>query len=435
MSACRWLRLLRSGAAAAAALALGACASTVGLSDLALDYNEAASRSNDQLLLLNILRASHRAPYQFTALTSVNGANQLSASLNLGVAPSGRSGILMLGGQQTSTLTDNFLDTREFYNGMSTSVPGTIVNNFFHDSPSDAILASLFFDRITIGTPSRPGCHRNPHMVDCERTFHNAPRNARDFALFQYVLQQMLVAGLSTEAVRLRKKDDDKAYRADNEVMVPDEVRFCFRTTLSNTSAIAAKDAAQCEPLDTPPLKARPDGRASRIAVKLTPGFAKQIGLILGQRLIDDREEDRDSDDEHIQRSVAALSNAPSVDVELHVRSTLHIIEFLGDVASAELYKGYTPLVRLSESDEGRVAGDAGRSCVVDTGGCAPLFVVRRGAAPGDIAVRYHGDVFSVPDDADGHASNAVLAVVRQLIALSTSSKAFPAPSVLTLVP
>lgn len=430
MSACRWLRLLRSGAAAAAALALGACASTVGLSDLALDYNEAASRSNDQILLLNILRASHRAPYQFTALTSVNGANQLNASLNLGVAPSGRSGTLMLGGQQTSTLTDNFLDTREFYNGMSTSVPGTIINNFFHDSPSNAILANLFFDRITIGTPSAKGCRDRPHSIYCERTFHNAPRNARDFALFQYVLQQMFAAGLSTEAVRIRRKDDDKAYRADNEVMVPDDVRFCFRTTLGGTGRIEATRAAQCRPMGAPPARAKPDGSTGRITVEITPLFADEIASIMDGGFAQDGDDDRDSTNPSIERSVRALSREKTVEVEIHVRSALHVIDYLGQIASVELQGKPERLVRLSESTD--TAGNTGASCVLEPAECVPLFAVRRGAAPGDVAVRYRGEVFSVRD---GTPSNIVLSVMRQLIALSTSSKAFPAPSVLTLVP
>ena len=60
-------------AAAIASLALAGCAIVDKYSDRAVEYNLQAEKTQQQNLLLNIIRASLRRPMQFTGLTSITG--------------------------------------------------------------------------------------------------------------------------------------------------------------------------------------------------------------------------------------------------------------------------------------------------------------------------------------------------------------------------
>ena len=49
----------------------------------AVDYNREAEQAQEQVLLLNVVRASLRRPMQFTSLQSITGSANVTGSLSL----------------------------------------------------------------------------------------------------------------------------------------------------------------------------------------------------------------------------------------------------------------------------------------------------------------------------------------------------------------
>jgi hypothetical protein len=67
-------------AALLAAPGLFGCAIVDNYSWRAVDYNKEAEQAQEEVLLLNIIRASLRRPMQFTALQSVTGSASVAGS-------------------------------------------------------------------------------------------------------------------------------------------------------------------------------------------------------------------------------------------------------------------------------------------------------------------------------------------------------------------
>src|SRR4051812_9609339 len=65
-------------AACATAILLGGCASERWIAERATTYNKALERTGNQVLLLNILRASRRRPAYFSFISQVHGGSGVS---------------------------------------------------------------------------------------------------------------------------------------------------------------------------------------------------------------------------------------------------------------------------------------------------------------------------------------------------------------------
>src|SRR3954471_25053701 len=77
----------RAGACVAAlvlTLQLSGCAVIDNYSGRAVDFNREAEQAQEEVLLLNIVRASLRRPMQFTSLSSVSGSGSVSGSVTGG---------------------------------------------------------------------------------------------------------------------------------------------------------------------------------------------------------------------------------------------------------------------------------------------------------------------------------------------------------------
>src|SRR5262249_7268122 len=60
------------------------CAIIDSYSGRAVDYNREAEQAQEQVLLLNIVRASLRLPMQFTSLQSITGSANVNGSVSAG---------------------------------------------------------------------------------------------------------------------------------------------------------------------------------------------------------------------------------------------------------------------------------------------------------------------------------------------------------------
>ncbi len=206
--------LRQSGLVAAAGvafIALAGCAIVDKYSDRAVEFNLQAEKTQQQNLLLNIIRASLRRPMQFTGLSSITGNATVSGGMTGGytkvvqspfvaipqntvihrIVTGTGSGTASLSGGQTFTVP--VLDTQEFYQGILTPLAPQIIDYYVKQGYHFQILFDLFIASVeVIATKSRR----------CERfTFKNDVRDEVNFGQFQAVADYLISSGFTTERI------------------------------------------------------------------------------------------------------------------------------------------------------------------------------------------------------------------------------------------
>jgi len=202
-------------------LAQGLCACAVidNYSGRAVDYNREAEQAQEQVLLLNIVRASLRRPMQFTSLQSITGSANVSASVaggttdvrqtpylsqfpnlvqstNIGtalsrIATATASGNASMGGSATFTVP--VLDTQEFYQGLLAPVPLQVIDYYLQQGFPPQLLAALFVLKVEITRLDDGSCRRF--------TFVNSVRDDLQFGQFDIFSDYLIGAGLTAERI------------------------------------------------------------------------------------------------------------------------------------------------------------------------------------------------------------------------------------------
>jgi hypothetical protein len=211
----RQRRVIAAASMALASLALAGCAIVDKYSDRAVEYNLQAEKTQQQNLLLNIIRASLRRPMQFTGLSSITGNATASGGMTGGVTKlfqtpltslanlpvtsgstviarsvtSTGSGTASLSGGQTFTVP--VLDTQEFYQGILTPVSPQVVDYYVQQGFPPQLLFDLFILSVEVIAADSPSCERF--------VFRNSVRNELQFGQFQALADYLLGSGFTTE--------------------------------------------------------------------------------------------------------------------------------------------------------------------------------------------------------------------------------------------
>ncbi|MEP6342903.1 MAG: hypothetical protein ABJ275_06260 [Maricaulaceae bacterium] len=144
----------------------------------AVHFNKVASDTNNELILLNILRAKNRQPLYYSTISELRGVLSYGGSVGVGstlnsqglsssAAQFSRPNIADTITETTSRGLDVFtpnaainvssnpsfnyeiLDTQEFYRGITTSIPTEIVANYLEQGWGDQLLAALLIENVT----------------------------------------------------------------------------------------------------------------------------------------------------------------------------------------------------------------------------------------------------------------------------------------------
>jgi hypothetical protein len=211
---------LTLAAGSVAAFVLTGCAIVDKYSDRAVEYNLQAEKTQQQNLLLNIVRASLRRPMQFTGLSSITGTASASGTVGGGytnqhqapyislfppaistppntqtaitraVTGTGAASGSMSGGP---TFTVPVLDTQEFYQGILAPVSHQIIDYYVQQGFPPELLFDLFVSRVDLIVTEGSSCDRF--------TFRNNVRNDVQFGQFQALADYLLSSGFTTERV------------------------------------------------------------------------------------------------------------------------------------------------------------------------------------------------------------------------------------------
>jgi len=409
--------MLRTAALSLALLfALAGCTfSRDQLPKLVGNYNGSIEQLVEEAILTNIVRASDNAPLGFTQLTVIRGSGSTTTQIGIpsitiggpqapGSANLYRIGPNGAGGSANTNFDLAVLDTKEFWLGVLTPLSADTLTFFIRQGIPREILFDLYVQRVELSTPGKPTI-----------TEVNDPLDPH-FAAFTSDLRDSLALGLTAETATRSfdvgpplaanqapsLKDVLEAAKSGMSIAaVPSKAGMTYQMRASQSGAVVCFDQSRAS-LD---LTNRLPESATCAAMR---GSTPAATAVIGTPFAFEQK---------------ATATRPPVAIKIYPRSTYDIFRYLGSLLrSSERSGRYVELT----TDEAKTFGDG--APLADK-----LFVVKRNA-PGDayVSVRYGGSTYSIPKSAT--TSIQVLALLRQLIALSTSVNALPQSGTVTTV-
>lgn len=426
-------------------LAISGCSISDNYGTRAVQYNIEAENARNQGLLLNIIRAAHRKPLQFTDLTTVTGQtnSELSLGFNLPFAasPSSVDRTFVFSPNASVSGGPNFnvavLNNKEFYSGIMTPISMPTIAFFEQEGIRKALLLSLVIGKMDYGPAEK--AEERAELWNNFRPAAGKP-SLLNFDDFKTVLEALINAwGLRTEtfpvidtigvplseaelrhpemlkilasgeikAIKIEQGDDRGKYRLQRSFL---GYRFCFD---------AKQVEKQKQELVIPLIGARPTD-----------------AMYCGKRAPEDSQPSAQSETEarnrfglisqHSQSLKLAVpaqnGNEESRILTITPRSVEGIIYYLGELARKQLgLDGVIPSPKL-RLDAPNVE--------------AYLFTIKKGNPDGlAIAATYEGSSYFIPVDPQGNdRSSQVLNLLSQLLALNSSAKDLPTPTVIPVI-
>lgn len=376
-------------------------------------YNSAIERLEEQAILINILRASDNAPMGFTQLAVVRGSGSNTTSIaipgiNLGPpAAVGAKNTVIGSGSVSLSPNTNFdlavLDTKEFWQGVLTPLSPKTLVFFINQGVPREILFNLYVARTELSTSGKAPVIEVNNPLD------------PTYGGFASDLQQSLALGLTADTATrsFNFGPPIPAKRAENIENLLDVAKSGMSivpVASKNGSEYQLKVSASAAVICFNQANASLD-IADRVPTAATcaamRGESAPAGESAGPFLYEQ----------------SATGTHPPVTIQIYPRSTYDIFRYLGALVRTSLDKG--TYVNLT-TDQAKIFGGGG--ALADK-----LFVVQKNA-PGDsyVSVTYNGDTYSVPKSAT--TTIQVLALLRQLVALSTSVNSLPSSGTVTTV-
>ena len=440
----------RAMALCCAAMLLSSCAATDSYSSRAKTYNTESNNLGNEMLLLNVLRASHRLPLQFTDLQSVSGTTTAAGSIGLstpvGGFPADTTRTInpaVSGGLQT-VFQAVVLNSQDFYQGVSSPISSVQASYFVRTVKPSELIFDLLLQRIVIYRGD-PECQKKAYFAECAMSFANDPRNRQGFNLFQMTLGYLLRLGLSIEAIPFRSRemhlDTKDGARVTSQIVKDDNVRtvarYCFRPRDDAAKQAIVGDAFLCGPEAARKFFQNAKTETDQSPVVQVPPYVvdKLIEVVdaansekTGKR----SERDFDDDPERVKDNLRAFKRR-NVRIELTTRSTLDMFDFLGSVVAATEKAG-RPIAMIRGVIEER---STRLPCDLEpSDDCSPILALTTTPTEGLMSVDFQGRDYVIP--ADGRLagySPATLAILKQVLGLNTSSKSVPVPAIITGIP
>lgn len=353
-----------------------------------VDYNIAVEKAHTKLMFLNIIRAMHRRPMHFTAITQVRGNIRGSTSLNLSATEREHPGQASMGVTSTNSLSTNptfdvaVLDSAEFMRGITKPVDLSVFEYYVSQGWPKALLSHLLVRRVVLKEGDR------------ELEFVNSPSDPYEFAKFQKLIQ------LAAPLIEFEKID------------VPQRN---IGPTLDRAHALASLDAlVEAEKAG---LDVSTDSVTSQTAIKSKKSSPLRF------RLKDSAQSQTLNDEFGIDVKGAVLAcddDQVSDEGKVFLRSPEAILYYLGELMRAK-QDGHDIRIPIGSRTPNLFTADLAE--FVD---------------PEDryLEVTYDGESYALPDTDFGEEDRTLhcLSLVSQLFGLSKTSKELPTTTAVTVV-
>lgn len=391
--------LLRTAAAAAAALMLNGCIAYGTIDNRATTINESVGESANRGVLLNLIRASRLEPLYFLSMANINGS--ATQDLKLGL-PSGTLGpnqtqaqrTYTFGGNSTNVLDNNtttsfqvgVLGSKDFYAGLLSPLGLNDVNLLFNQGFSRELVLYLVIDRITVtdvtGLAKDADDTKAPTAV-----YYNDP-SSPTYPRFEHLIAAAMTHGLTTEPAPYRSPTAGDPNSAGRPANTAPAAQLCYDW------ALATEDAKKDFPDATSRCGAAPVAQAN------SPKSSK-LAVNLDQR---------------------------QLEIDVRTRSIFGIFTYLGGlIARGEQGPAAVAAVHLHQY-----------ALPSENTQDALLLNVVKGGPSGDgcfSAADYAGQRYCVPNDANSDNTKRIFNILNALLALKTSQGDLPVTQTVRITP
>ncbi|NOT40997.1 MAG: hypothetical protein HOP13_10935 [Alphaproteobacteria bacterium] len=430
---------------------LSGCTGMPPAADKAVLFNKAVEDSSNQLLLLNVLRASQRMPVYYTRLSNLQSVGALKSSVTstfqLGPRSADTLGLsIPFGADQTDTVGVQVLDDQKFIQGiLDRAKPETLAFYLAQGWPED-LLFHLFIERIEIEQgyfdkaikPSIPNACDGAnvrHFRDEQRNKHQnivVDNNPFDgLKCFQSVLRLLegsfslgLVEGKSFKPAGITVQSESAAFATPVvEALKAGFVlkRFAVPRPMPNDPkhtecalAVGKLISATTFQVDPP---ATENGELDTTALfSITENFVRSLPNKDGAVRLTIAGAGTSASDGCTEKAQVAPPMA------FYLRSPDSMIYYLGEIvrASRVVENGTTVAPVKVKSSKGPI----------------DLFRVLRGDDSAAVSVDFQGATYSIPPTypADDHRSTQVMTLLNQLITLQKEAGSAPSLPPVTVI-
>lgn len=426
-----------------ALLGLSGCAFGPQLKRVAVNHNELVANSNNELVLLNILRARDREPLHFTSVSKLIGDGQMQATVGSNIAIKGGTdtektnafGDLVdtsiVAGTEVTTPSAQLVvsgktsmdvsvwDTQEFYQGITASVPAGTVAHYLHQGwPSD-LLTYVFVGGIELVAQKELGSIKKGDVVATFRNDPHDPDASSDFSRFVSCYQLHTIQSSKADAPLVALSQITELSLADLvlldgdkfDVDAPEKEKSLVVKRWINRKGKTADALRLRKVSDLPHC-------AQLLQVETSASGAVHRGfLVIGNEEKSVKEELAEGHS-MVATGIYEKSGAQiPVDIQIVLRSVDGLIYFLGEY------------IRVPRGPYG----------VASERGPVPLLVVTETRPPQVFAsTRYKGQRYYVPGNPGGDLapgrSSQIFALVQQLLNLHKSAKDRPTTQTVRVV-
>jgi hypothetical protein len=193
--------------AAAAALALSGCIAVGDVGKRAMTVNQEVGSSQNQFVLLNLVRAAHEEPVYFVAFNQLGASGTMEFRAGVPQVFSGPrlpaasqiaefvGGTNFLDNQTNTNFQMSLLGSQDFYSGLLAPLGLRDVDLMLNQGYSRELIFYLVIAKakITIVSPDGTPSAFPPQVI------YNDPSDTKNFALFQYYIREAMNHGLTTE--------------------------------------------------------------------------------------------------------------------------------------------------------------------------------------------------------------------------------------------
>lgn len=434
-------------AAIVAGLALSGCALRPQLARVAVDHNAMVAQTEDELTLLNIVRAKERFPMHFTTITSLRGNATLTAGAETGFSlPTGGGetafdalgrvssskttvGVETVTPKLSGSISTNpsfdvaVLNNEKFQRGIQQPLKPEVIEFILQQGWRDDLLMALLIERIDIiATEAGDGYEKGQVIA----TLNNANQRKEE----TYFGENASAAGWTAFLGRMRMVPRQTTKKAVDLVPVD---ALLANSGIADIAVLDGKgfdigEANKVRVIRRPEVngvtitfvdRVAPGGRANSEAemTKVAVG-AITYSLALEARDPEQKADHRSQDVQPIPAQL--LTDGKKLDVSLRVllRSVQGMMYFLGEYS-----RGKADIDRRYRLPNGQLLFDLNEERGLD------------GGAEVAIATRFRGKRYFIPDaSGDGGVSLQVIDLLQQLLNLHKSADELPFTRSVTVV-
>ena len=399
------------------------CSFSDQIAQHAVAYNKSVARSENEMLLLNIIRASKQRPMYFTRVSELSGAFEGNLSTSLEV-PFGQdamekfTSMFSLSGASKPTYSVEVLDSKEFYNGFLKPIDLDTFALFVASGWPMRTLVNALVEEAEVYVEEVPPLSEDMPSNTC-KIISDHDNTERRGALSYYT--QHMMEFVSKILSRSRSLDEQTVERNFGRALP--------LASVSDIAAIAELKEANL----VPTLVKTKDG-------KVKAGAEDQIQLVTSSKTVSFASRDALVDEGFLERAKKALKQPPDGFCGDDLAKIKYIEEAANNrdlagfkfVADLTLRSARGVLYALGEMVALRSAGDAKALSEIDPDRLGYFHVQSGGLPPASaISTYFNGEPYWIPTDEIppheiGRETRRLLALAQQVFSLNSSAEDAP---------